>query len=393
MIPARLGEKPRYRALSYEWGLQDDQHDPVIMINSRYPLRVRKNLYEALKEIRASPGEFANYPLWIDAICIDQRQEYGEKPHQVRLMGKIFGQAALVIAWLGLAGRYSDLAIDALEACSQYGRLSLPKDCCFVTRILEPPEPKQTFDAYPPWMTMKAIMLLCNRSYCRRVWILQEIHMSRSLVVRCGSRSITDTDINRAFHTLKSFECIPHTRYKETHLRNYYGDLTKFLCITGSSVPLRHLQARENGHRSFGQWLQICVDGNFQATERRDYLFALLAISNDVRDLDIMVDYDVPLRTVMQKALPVIRRSYCVIKEDDRKSWDSFSREVDKLMGFHFERDPYTPHRSLTMSAHLEIHWYQRVFHYCKAVFRSAVAQLREGCLTYCRCAAIYLQQ
>ncbi|KAK3398755.1 heterokaryon incompatibility protein-domain-containing protein, partial [Sordaria brevicollis] len=296
-----------YIALSYEWGPEDNIHDPTILINGTHRLSIRKNLYEALKEFRAS-AEFSGKLLWVDAICINQQKAHGEKPHQIRLMGKIFGHAATVIAWLGTSAEDSDKAINALKACSQYGYL--PKDRCFIRSVLQPPKPDQPLYTYPPWVTMKAITALCNRSYWRRVWIMQEIQQSQSLLVKCGSQSITGTELERAFEALQSFECIPHLRYEERSMKRYYRGLTKFLCLMAASVPLQHLRARKEVHMSLGQLLQICVEGGFQSTERRDYIFALLGMSNDVTEGAIRVDYKKPLWLLRNEALPVIERSY-----------------------------------------------------------------------------------
>lgn len=88
-----LHNLPPYTALSYCWG--DATHRRSIDIGS-HTFRVTTNLYEALSSLR-SKGIFR---LWVDAICINQR-DTDEKSSQIYLMRSIFQRAREVIAWVG----------------------------------------------------------------------------------------------------------------------------------------------------------------------------------------------------------------------------------------------------------------------------------------------------
>jgi hypothetical protein len=102
-----------FQALSYSWG-GDNQGDYVCIQNispfasnkgtddvvgqSEYrPFKVRRNLYAALKRVRE---ENENTWVWVDAICIDQKNKY-EKSLQIPRMPDIYSNAWNVIVWLG----------------------------------------------------------------------------------------------------------------------------------------------------------------------------------------------------------------------------------------------------------------------------------------------------
>ncbi|KAF2662059.1 hypothetical protein K491DRAFT_339820 [Lophiostoma macrostomum CBS 122681] len=89
-----LKDKVQYEALSYAWG------DPRItkpMFLHDVRIQVTANLEAALRHLRSR--EIPTI-LWVDAICIDQRN-LEEKTHQVGLMGKIYAACIRVIIWLG----------------------------------------------------------------------------------------------------------------------------------------------------------------------------------------------------------------------------------------------------------------------------------------------------
>lgn len=100
---------PAFNALSYTWGNWDDPKS-ITIVNSangeevQFP--VTRNLFSALRRIRRA--EEVVISLWVDQICINQRDEE-EKGWQVRAMGNIYSLAWDVFIWFG------DLDDDDLE--------------------------------------------------------------------------------------------------------------------------------------------------------------------------------------------------------------------------------------------------------------------------------------
>lgn len=69
---------------------------------------VTENLEIALRHLRLPDKALT---LWVDALCIDQSDEM-EKTEQVQQMREIYSRATLVLAWLGPAAGYSDIAME-----------------------------------------------------------------------------------------------------------------------------------------------------------------------------------------------------------------------------------------------------------------------------------------
>ncbi|PTB38599.1 hypothetical protein M441DRAFT_445978, partial [Trichoderma asperellum CBS 433.97] len=103
-IGARLSAKLSFIALSYIWGSPVDEQHPFY---SHYGMlkyhischgeriAVGHNLYEVLAQLREAQEQS---PLWMDAICIDQRNDE-ERNHQSLLMPSIYHQSLLVLIW------------------------------------------------------------------------------------------------------------------------------------------------------------------------------------------------------------------------------------------------------------------------------------------------------
>lgn len=94
-----LDEDVRYEAVSYTWG--DPRPGHTVFVNGSHTLDVTPNCLEALRSLRR---RFRRRTLWIDAICIDQREDdtsKRERDRQVRIMGDIYRKARKVLVWLG----------------------------------------------------------------------------------------------------------------------------------------------------------------------------------------------------------------------------------------------------------------------------------------------------
>jgi hypothetical protein len=72
------------------------------------PLRVTKNCYDALKQLRY---ESCPRTLWVDTICINQ-SDNDEKSHQVAMMLDIYRNADRVYIWLGESTVDSDYILE-----------------------------------------------------------------------------------------------------------------------------------------------------------------------------------------------------------------------------------------------------------------------------------------
>ena len=95
-VHLQASSPPKFVALSYVWG-----NDPVtqrIILNGNLFL-VNKNLHAALRRLRELDQDWANWSVWIDAICINQK-DIPERDRQILRMADIYSSAK-VVAFLG----------------------------------------------------------------------------------------------------------------------------------------------------------------------------------------------------------------------------------------------------------------------------------------------------
>jgi Heterokaryon incompatibility protein (HET) len=82
-----------YEALSYSWGSEMLTHSMPV---NDCPLKVVANLLDAIRHLRGKEGKRA---VWIDAVCINQR-DMAERGRQVLYMGKIYSTVRQVVIWV-----------------------------------------------------------------------------------------------------------------------------------------------------------------------------------------------------------------------------------------------------------------------------------------------------
>lgn len=94
----RTAEEHPYEALSYTWATEDGDCKRTSQITcSDARIWVTKNCEVALRYLRK---EGSNRILWVDAICINQK-DVKERGHQVGIMRDVYANATEVLIWLG----------------------------------------------------------------------------------------------------------------------------------------------------------------------------------------------------------------------------------------------------------------------------------------------------
>lgn len=157
--------------LSYQWG---NAHKNLHKIQCNgVGFVITGNLYSALIHLRKSHSDTT---LWIDAICINQRNDK-EKEKQVQRMGEIYSSSKRTVIWLGEGGF---LSREAFRACSM-----LASNYSGSAALSNPTTVARPWD--PPFV----ILLLLRRSYFTRVWIIQEVALSRDILLACGSNTLS----------------------------------------------------------------------------------------------------------------------------------------------------------------------------------------------------------
>lgn len=206
--PHPLGQHTEYEALSYTWGTVSDQE--ALHIGDSV-LEIRANLATALKHLRHPTR---SRTLWIDAICIDQKN-IEERNVQVLRMRQIYRESKQVLIWLGEKSHNSNLAIDLLESIGGKEE-EMELEEMFSnwidgeSMILRPRDATQLRGpedfAQEDWQALAD--LLYHRDWWSRIWIVQEATYPQKARLICGERDVPwDTlqnffEINRKFDTI-----------------------------------------------------------------------------------------------------------------------------------------------------------------------------------------------
>lgn len=183
-------ENDQYVCLSYMWG--SPEPTSTIYINDK-PFQVRQNLYEFLVKAR----KFRKQEwLWIDAICIDQDNN-NERGDQVRLMAQIYSRAKYVLVYPGRVSR----AVNVVYHIVQGTRWLRTSRSAIASRFLRT---LRIILCFTPLLFMamldemlrplyeKGLENFHNMEYWKRVWIIQELMLSKGfyLVSKFGTLRI-----------------------------------------------------------------------------------------------------------------------------------------------------------------------------------------------------------
>lgn len=197
----------RYICLSYCWGVAVSPH-PVLCNGEE--LQVHANLYDALIQL-ARRDDAQDY--WIDAICINQT-DLDEKSFQIQMMGQIFERAASVNVWLGTFSAKEEediMQLPNLEPLRQLLKRKTKADIVeLMIRWLPPLDSRF-------WESLSNIF---DRSWFRRLWVIQEIALCRYSVVLFGCRTFP-------------FRWLFNAAFIFDHLRIYRLIPSKFAALQG----------------------------------------------------------------------------------------------------------------------------------------------------------------
>ncbi|KAH7635690.1 hypothetical protein B0T09DRAFT_255634 [Sordaria sp. MPI-SDFR-AT-0083] len=180
----------------------------------------------------------------------------------------------MVLSWLGLPQDGSD---DALRI------LSMPSE--------QLPQFMAT-DGFTDQLR-DAIVSFCERTYWRRVWILQELILAQKYVVMCGAGSVTSESLDGALACFSQQAQPIDTRKAR---ESYQGIVT-------SAANEIVLSKRLASFCTLSRWLRLCLEANYQATVPHDYLYALFSISSDNVKASIEVRYNKPIADIYRQLL------------------------------------------------------------------------------------------
>jgi len=223
-------------------------------------------------------------------IGIDQNN-HKERGHQVQQMASIYHEAELVIIWLGISTYNTDLIMDVMKQ-------------------LEKESIKYTSDNWKTsdqgwgniWSLInqghnsrltsrkrEGLVSLLNRSWFNRVWILQEVANARVAEIICGTKSVS----------AHIFALTPSL-----------AEIVPSLCCQAV------LDIMPGPSRESSWWIQkrdlqtlLTKFGKSEASDPRDNIYALLGMSSDVSNSDILrADYEKSVEEAIQDTTSFLLR-------------------------------------------------------------------------------------
>ncbi|KAI6434864.1 hypothetical protein MCOR22_009395 [Pyricularia oryzae] len=167
-----IDDCPPYEALSYTWKAAVFTR-PVEINNAEF--LVTENVEKALTHLRY---EDKPRTLWLDSICIDQRNVI-EKNHQVRLMNRIYARSKGLVCWAGLEVEDEDDLKDG-ETMDIPAAFDLARE---IEKTEDWEKYPEVVDRFPP-VAYSTLIKLMDRSYFRRQWVIQEVCLSESVSIQ-----------------------------------------------------------------------------------------------------------------------------------------------------------------------------------------------------------------
>jgi hypothetical protein len=329
-----LDDSPEYDALSYTWG--DSKKETMIFVNDQ-PVLVRTNLYNFLRRLRhVSHSE----TLWVDALSISQ-SDLNEKGQQVAMIGRIFQQAICTHTWTGehrdnsealfredpislrdspnafwrllliffvrirhkyltplwpmliVAGMFASPALgSALHIYSNFPRTqsSLFTICLFALLftcflIWVHALPRGALTQRERWYVVPEWRAFLRRPYWKRTWIIQEIALSKRVIVHCGDDKMDWEDLvePKLGHG-------HHSSGRGISNNAHYGKL-----LDGYVAYLHEVRSAilEFGRASIASIPLLAWDARSTRCENQlDRIYAILAMSHlDPADVQFTSDY------------------------------------------------------------------------------------------------------
>ena len=310
-----------YTALSYTWGdpfadipgesesYHESEHN--IICNNEY-MSVASNLYFFLVQLvtRQEKSEVCEF-LWIDALCIDQKNS-GERSEQVSIMGSIYAEAENVIIWLGPADKHScsylatALMVNFFEVSKNLDEAEHKAVFAnFNTRLPFDTNYEGLFESHYAKNYLYCLGHFFCRSWFRRIWVIQEVVLSKSKFVWCGQCMITwdimydfasylsvrtwKGDVPNAVKNEIGSEMVGKDRIEGIILNAINGIID---ATSGESYHSRY--ALQPGDEDRGAEYEIFLAKaflwdiledvrQFEATEPRDYIYAPLVLAAHLR--------------------------------------------------------------------------------------------------------------
>lgn len=265
--------------------------DHDIIINGS-KVAVTRNVYLALRDLRFREKDQL---LWVDALSINQ-DDKNEQGQQVQQMGSIYRKAERVIIWLGEATYSTDYVLYYMKQLEEESVKHTSDDqhrqeisdrqlvdiWLAVVRDLRPDQ---------RGLLVEGFQSLLHRNWFKRVWVIQETGNARAADIVCGKKSVSAS----IFAIMPALLGIT----PDLHCQSIID------IMPGSLRDSSWWAKKRDLHKLLDKFR------NSEATDPKDKIYALLGISSDACDTDLLrADYGKSLQDTIFDTVSFLLKLY-----------------------------------------------------------------------------------
>lgn len=255
-----------FAAISYRW--DDSERHPMIL-NDRV-INIGKNARDTLRYLRKVDKVMH---LWIDAICINQKDNI-EKSQQVSMMAEIYTLACPVYIWTGQGLKPS---YKALGLVSQMAQVMITTDSegdpsHFRKKWAVWREMRQTADA--EW---KHLFEFASLPVWKRVWVQQEIILSSARYMGVVVAGKFELNLFTVIYGMRAIWSA-HAAFGPA---GFYGDRTDEAFMTRAALAAQTVTTVHDSwfvSKSIPERILVSTIHGLEVTEPKDYVYGMLAL-------------------------------------------------------------------------------------------------------------------
>ncbi|KAH8744029.1 heterokaryon incompatibility protein-domain-containing protein [Hyaloscypha sp. PMI_1271] len=293
-----------YFALSYTWG--DPSITRPIIVNG-HVVEVTENLEKALRVLRDRPEFKSGVKLWVDALCINQK-DVAERNREVKRMRDIYALAANIVIWLGDGQDWlGDRKEDGQAAIECISRLHADFSQEQETREREVAVFVRALNAKPDllgvgiWATLYSFL---DRPYWNRCWILQELTFTQlGTAVLCGESATTWWEVLSVAMLLEMFPkpelgSVIHKDLERVGVEHGRLNVSWSIRRLLGLLKLSAFKDENSDRPGIEELLELARHAG--ATDPRDKIYSLLGMMDSRLADAVEVDYQLPVLQVFE---------------------------------------------------------------------------------------------
>lgn len=302
LITASMAQAMKYEAVSYLWGATSQQSMKINLVDSvgkAHPIYIRSHLFDALRSLR-HPTIHRRF--WVDALCINHGSgDSVDKNTQTAMKRYIFQNAKNLCFWIGEDENYKKA-------------LNFIPNMLDLTNINKLVRDGNAIDG---WVSFMALL---QNPVFSRLWLVQEVAVSRNVTLHSGVTAIHYADLVDAVAMFRSFRGDISLLFRRNG-RNYKELLDRRISIAERFIEVSTNSLRTNRTMTYVEpgirerrhkterllSLEELVSylSQLTSTSPLDRIYSVLAIASDGPDLDERTLMDSAPETQIDSALKI----------------------------------------------------------------------------------------